>query len=75
MQHSSMIHGDKAVAKITGDSKNHAKRPRGKTPREKPALTIPTLLQVLVECQSERQQQEVFELLRREGYPCRVLTL
>ena len=43
--------------------------------QDKPSLPIPSLLQVLVECRSECQQRELFERLRKEGYPCRVLTL
>ena len=43
--------------------------------RDKPSLPIPTLWQIVVECQSEREQQALFERLRKEGYPCRVLTL
>jgi len=42
---------------------------------ERPAIPIPTLLQIVVECESERQQQDLFERLHREGYSCRVLTL
>lgn len=33
------------------------------------------LFQVLVECDNERQQQELFERLQQEGYRCRALTL
>lgn len=33
------------------------------------------LFQILVECDDERQQQELFERLEREGYQCRALTL
>ncbi len=38
-------------------------------------ISIPSLLQILVECKSEAQQQELFERLRAEGFKCRVLTL
>ena len=41
----------------------------------RPSLPIPSLLQIVVECQSEQQQRDLFERLRQEGYPCRVLTL
>jgi hypothetical protein len=51
------------------------KQSDSKTRDEKPSLPIPSLLQILVECRSERQQQELFERLRQEGYACRVLTL
>ena len=50
----------------------------GKTPTnssERRSLPIPCLLQILVECQSESQQRELYERLRQEGYRCRVLTL
>ena len=42
---------------------------------EKPEKQIPSLLQIVVECQSEQEQQVLFEHLRKEGFPCRVLTL
>tara|TARA_R110002020_G_scaffold26072_8_gene84389 strand:+ start:2065 stop:2586 length:522 start_codon:yes stop_codon:yes gene_type:complete len=34
-----------------------------------------TFLQVFVDCTSETEQKEVYELLTAEGYKCRVLTL
>jgi hypothetical protein len=40
-----------------------------------PSLPIPSLLQILVDCVSELQQQQIFELLQQKGYSCRVLTL
>ena len=40
-----------------------------------PEIEIPASYQVVVECDGERQQREVFERLTREGYKCRVLTL
>lgn len=39
------------------------------------SLPIPAILQIVVECESERQQQALFERLHEEGYACRVLTL
>ena len=57
-------------------SKNKAREPGAvRKTQDKPSLPIPSLLQILVECQSERQQRDLFERLREEGYPCRVLTL
>ena len=43
--------------------------------RGSPSLPIPRLLQILVQCESEVQQQELFEPLQEQGYACRVLTL
>ncbi len=43
--------------------------------REPRSLPIPSILQILVECQNESQQRELYERLRKEGYRCRVLTL
>ncbi len=48
---------------------------RGGKRTDKPSLPIPSLLQIVVECRSEDQQQDLFERLRQEGYSCRVLTL
>jgi hypothetical protein len=38
-------------------------------------VNIPESYQVVVECRNEQDQRAVFERLRNEGYPCRVLTL
>jgi hypothetical protein len=51
---------------------DEAARPSGKRAR---SLPIPTILQIVVECRSEQEQQAVFERLKGEGYSCRVLTL
>jgi hypothetical protein len=40
-----------------------------------PSPPVPALLQILVQCQSEVQQQELLEELQGRGYSCRVLTL
>ena len=39
------------------------------------SLPIPGVLQILVDCQSEQQQQTLFAQLQEQGYACRVLTL
>ncbi|MCG8451238.1 MAG: hypothetical protein MI725_16850 [Pirellulales bacterium] len=44
-------------------------------PADRPELEIPASFQVVVECQSEDEQQAIFERMRKEGYRCRVLTL
>ena len=56
------------------DNKTLTPGKRGEN-RGKPSLPIPSLLQIVVECRSEAEQQDLFERLRKEGYPCRVLTL
>jgi hypothetical protein len=38
-------------------------------------VTIPESFQVVVQCESEADQQAVYERMRAEGYRCRVLTL
>jgi len=43
--------------------------------RDRPAVPIPSILQIVVECNSEPQQQDLYERLKKEGYRCRVLTL
>jgi hypothetical protein len=42
---------------------------------ERDEVEIPEAYQVVVECQDEAQQQEVFERLTREGYKCRLAML
>lgn len=42
---------------------------------EKPEVEIPEAYQVVVECENETQQREVYERLTEEGFRCRVLTL
>jgi hypothetical protein len=42
---------------------------------ERAEVTIPESLQVVVQCESEADQQSVYERMRAEGYRCRVLTL
>ena len=38
-------------------------------------VDVPECFQVVVECDGEDQQQEVFERLSGEGFKCRLLTL
>lgn len=42
---------------------------------DQPEVAIPESFQVVVECESEEEQQAVYERMREEGYKCRVLTL
>jgi hypothetical protein len=42
---------------------------------ERPEVEIPESYQVVVECDSEADQEAVFIRIREEGYRCRVLTL
>lgn len=42
---------------------------------DSPAVPMPAVLQIVVQCESESQQQELFERLQQEGYSCRLLTL
>ncbi|MEX2027045.1 MAG: hypothetical protein WEH44_07085 [Pirellulaceae bacterium] len=36
---------------------------------------MPAIFQVVVECESERDQEEVYRRMKAEGRKCRVLTL
>ncbi len=45
------------------------------TTNERPEPPIPTAYQVVVECDSEMQQQEVYEQMQGQGLRCRVVTL
>lgn len=38
-------------------------------------IVVPEVFQVVVECESETQQGEVYERLRSEGFQCRLLNL
>ena len=42
---------------------------------EKADVDIPELYQLVVACDDEADQRQLFERLRREGYSCRVLSL
>jgi hypothetical protein len=46
-----------------------------RTGAERPEVEIPEAWQVVVECESEADQQAVFERMRGDGYRCRVLVL
>jgi hypothetical protein len=43
--------------------------------RERPPVTIPAILQIVIECKTEEQQHMLYDRLKEEGYTCRVLTL
>ncbi len=58
--------------KETRSSTTAGARPRNPALR---SLPIPALLQILVECEDEARQRELYERLKEEGYACRVLTL
>ncbi len=42
---------------------------------DRPEVEIPELYQVVIECEGEQEQEQVYERMRKEGYRCRVLTL
>lgn len=44
-------------------------------PSDADEVFIPELYQVVIECEGEHEQQQVYERMRKEGYRCRVLTL
>ena len=41
----------------------------------RPAVPIPDILQIIVQCKTEEAQRELYERLKKEGFSCRVLTL
>ncbi|MEM6329112.1 MAG: hypothetical protein AAF790_02570 [Planctomycetota bacterium] len=41
----------------------------------RPEVDVPECYQVVVECGNAAEQEAVYERMRKEGYPCRVLTL
>ncbi len=42
---------------------------------DKPAVEIPESYQVVIECEGEHEQEQVYERMSKEGFRCRVLTL
>ena len=42
---------------------------------DRPEVAIPESYQVVVQCDDEDQQREIYERMTEEGYKCRVLTL
>ncbi len=56
----------------TANSLANEQQPTDQSPAE---INVPKLFQIVVECQHEQQQQELFDRLTAEGYKCRVLTL
>ena len=44
-------------------------------PKEKEELDYKEMFTIMVECESEEQQEQCFEMLEKEGYKCRVMTL
>lgn len=44
-------------------------------PSERPEVEIPESFQVVIECNGEHEQEQVYQRMRKEGYRCRVLTL
>ena len=43
-------------------------------PDEESQVNLPSAWEIVVTCNSESDQQTVFEMLQKEGYKCRVLT-
>jgi len=42
---------------------------------DRPEVEIPESFQVVIECEGEQEQEQVYERMCKEGYRCRVLTL
>jgi len=51
---------------------SHTSRP---APRKPPRPAPPDLFQIVIECQTEAQQRDLFDRLRREGLKLRLLVL
>lgn len=65
---------DPALTKLLDDLAKQTTLPLV-DPDYRPEVAIPESYQVVVECENELAQQEVYERMRGEGYACRVLTL
>lgn len=62
-----------AVRAILDDLQGRAERLSAEG--HSPEVDVPETFHVIVACRDEREQREVFERLRAEGYACRVSTL
>lgn len=47
----------------------------GNKSTDRPAVDVPTLYQVLVECHDEQNQREIYERMQREGLKCKLIYL
>lgn len=65
---------DPALTKLLDDLAKQTTLPLV-DPDYRPEVAIPESYQVVVECEDELAQQDVYERMRGEGYACRVLTL
>ncbi len=52
-----------------------AQRPWPDDQQERPEVEIPDSFQIVVECEDEHDQEQLYQRMRKEGYRCRVLTL
>jgi hypothetical protein len=48
---------------------------RNQTDQATSEIKLPELFQLVVECENEDQQRQLYERLSADGYKCRVLTL
>jgi hypothetical protein len=52
------------------------KRPSPRAPKERGApRPLPEVFHLLVECKSEAEQRDLYELVARRGVKCRVITM
>ena len=55
--------------------RGQAGRESGQAAAAPPEVDVPECFQVVIECDDEEQQQEVYERMKGEGFKCRLLTL
>ena len=61
---------------MTNDKCRMTKRKRARqSKRPLPPRDPLELYHVIIQCRDETQQRQLYERLRREGYPCRVVVL
>ena len=64
-----------AVQSLLDELKRDQDNAANLLPSDRPEVNIPESYQVVVECEDEDDQRDVYERMRAEGYRCRVLTL
>lgn len=67
--------GNEALDKLLGDILDEAALPPNEDPSLPNEVSIPEAFQVVIECEDESQQRDVYERLTGEGLKCRLLTL
>jgi len=66
---------NEAVRRLLDQMLEEPERPVEQAEQLPPEVPVPEAFQVVVDCEDEDRQREVFERMTAEGYKCRLLTL